>query len=329
MIVVFVVDTSPSMAEPASNSSRSGSKGVSRLDVAKMAIESLSRSMDKRVVDHNRSVLVASAQKAAGKQQQQIQHVGRLEQFDEFLLLSTSLQPDVFQKDGRRRSNSFDGHSTLKKPMSSSPLDEIEAAAEIHAACGAGGRLLFGSIDSLESGALMPDGSSSPGGQPIGMLPHPPNRAEFERELKRLRVATLPNTSSDSSSKPIFPEWAGGAAGLNTALSHGLGLLSRYRLTRGRTVENFGMGRLPWFEHQMATLAKENNSSIGGSEDHNVGRNGSPLQPACLILLTDGECLRLPPEKGGGSLRLQFGNMPLREFYKEREYCRMSSKDRV
>ncbi|KAL3782882.1 hypothetical protein HJC23_006934 [Cyclotella cryptica] len=310
MIVVFVVDTSPSMAEPAR------AKGVSRLDVAKMAIESISRSMDKRVVDHNRSVLVASAQMVAGKQQQQIQHVGRLEQFDEFLLLSTSLQPDAFQKNGRRRSSSFEGHSTLAKPMSSSSLDSIEVAAEMHAACGAGGRLLFGCVDSLESGALIADSSGNPGGQPMGMLPHPPNRADFERELKRLRVATLPNTN-DSSSKPIFPEWAGGAAGLNTALSHGLGLLSRYRLTRGRIVEHFGMGRLPWFEHQMATLAKESSFSVGGTDDHNVGRNGSPLQPACLILLTDGECLRLPPEKGGGSLRLQFGNMPLREFYKE------------
>jgi hypothetical protein len=41
------------------------------------------------------------------------------------------------------------------------------------------------------------------------------------------------------------------------------------------------------------------------------------LQPACLILITDGACLRAPPTEGGGSLQLQYGNMPLREFYQE------------
>ena len=292
MIVVFVIDTSPSMSSPATNT---GITGVSRLDVAKMAVESLSRSLDKRIVDHNRSVLVASAQKMAGKQIAN-DCVGRLEQFDEFLLLSTSLQSDasaVSRKEGRKRSNSFDGKQ--------SSLDSIEVAAEIHASCGAGGRLLFGCVDSER--ALMPIGSSP--GQPT--MPHPPNRGDFEKELKRLKAASF-NGASNS-----FPDWAGGATGLNTALSHGLGLLSRYRLTRGRIVEHFGMGRLPWFEHQMTAFGKD-------KEDHNASRNNSPLQPACLILLTDGECLRLPPEKGGGSLRLQFGNMPLREFYKERKY---------
>ncbi len=43
------------------------------------------------------------------------------------------------------------------------------------------------------------------------------------------------------------------------------------------------------------------------------------LQPACLILLTDGDCLRKLPSEGGGSLQLQFGNIPLREFYRERK----------
>jgi hypothetical protein len=307
MIVVFVVDTSPSMAEPAAQSTKSGAAtGISRLDVAKMAIESLSRSMDKRVADHNRSVLVASAQMAAGKQHHTL---GRLEQFDELMLLSTSLQPDVLhkKKEGRKRSSSCDGQHTSIKRTRSSSFDSIEDAAAMHATCGAGGRLLFGCVDSLENN-YMPDG------QTVGMLPHPPNRADFERELKRLRVATLPQTASDLSLKPSFPEWAGGAAGLNTALSHGLGLLSRYRLTRGRVVEHFGMGRLPWFEHQMAMMPKEKNET-------NASKNVSPLQPACLVLLTDGECLRLPPEKGGGGLRLQFGSIPLREFYKEREYC--------
>ena len=31
------------------------------------------------------------------------------------------------------------------------------------------------------------------------------------------------------------------------------------------------------------------------------------LQPACLILLTDGACLRKSPAEGGGALQLQYG----------------------
>ena len=305
MIVVFVVDTSPSMAKLAVENNKEGSvTGVSRLDMAKMTIESLARSMDKRVVDHNRSVLVASSQMTM----RNLHHVGKLEQFDEFILLSTSLQSDVKSKvrQEQKRNNWLDREHVPSKRARSSSFDSIDRTNVTHMNCGAGGRLLYGSVDSLESGPVQ-DGSA-------GMLPHPPNRANFERELKQLRFASLP-LSDNSTSKQCFPEWAGGAAGLNTALSHGLGLLSRYRLTRGRIVENFGMGRLPWFEHQMATMSNT-------KHDQYPGKNMSPLQPACLVLVTDGECLRLPPEKGGGSLRLQFGNMPLREFYKERE-CRV------
>ena len=57
----------------------------------------------------------------------------------------------------------------------------------------------------------------------------------------------------------------------------------------------------------------------GGDDGNAAGKCDSPLQPACLLLLTDGECLSMPPEKGGGDLTLRFGNMPLREFYKERK----------
>jgi hypothetical protein len=78
------------------------------------------------------------------------------------------------------------------------------------------------------------------------------------------------------------------------------------------------MGRLPWMEHQMTKLSK---SGAAGGDDGNPGSKfDSPLQPACLVLLTDGECLSLPPEEGGGNLTLRFGNMPLRDFYREREY---------
>lgn len=290
MIVVFVIDTSSSMAQPSqSGGGITGHSSISRLDLAKMSVENLSRSMDKRILEHNRNVLMASAQQHQLQQQQQsLQHVdvGRLEQFDDFLLLSSSLQPD---------SNGNGSSSPL------STLDSIEA----HAGCGAGGRMLVGSIEDDKSSAMSDhDGHN--------MVPHPPDRHEFEYELKRLKTAKFPDN------KP-FPDWAGGAIGLNTALSHGLGLLSRYRLTRGRDVEHFGMGRLPWFQHQMAKASNNNNKQQQQSAgwDHDSSSTGPPLQPACLILLTDGECLRLPPEKGGGGLSLRFGNIPLREFYRE------------
>lgn len=115
----------------------------------------------------------------------------------------------------------------------------------------------------------------------------------FQRELKGLVAAKWDPTEP-------FPEDAGGANGLNIALSTGLQLLSRYRL-QNRLTENFGMGRLPNIALQLP--------------------NGSPatsaLQPACLILVTDGACLRQSASAGGGSLQLQYGSQLLREFYKE------------
>lgn len=223
-----------------------------RLDVAKMSVENLARGLDKRVMEHNRRAVLQAA--------------SRLEQFDEFLLLSTGLQPDAGG-----------------------------AFGDDHASCGAGGRLLVGAVA---------EGRCSPGGAAddcCRVVPLP-DRSEFEHELKRLTVSPPPSEKAGGK----FPDRAGGAGGLNAALSHGLGLLSRYRLAR-RIVENFGMGRLPWADHQMAKAGAD-----GGAFRHD-----SPLQPACLILLTDGECLRAPPERGGGPLSLRFGNMPLREFYRE------------
>lgn len=345
MIVVFVVDTSPSMAEPASSTNSAGgsdddikAKGISRLDVAKMAVESLARSMDKRIMEHNRSVVLASAQAVAAGSSSANVDVGRLEQFDEFLLLSTGLQPDLQQQQQQSSSSFISPESKLSSSSSSlavSSTEAIAAAAEAHAACGAGGRLLVGCVEILEDKSNSQSMLDGGGGNAStgGMLPHPPDRVDFERELKRLRSPTLPtisknanserqsnNNNSDPNTATAFPEWAGGAVGLNAALSHGLGLLSRYRLTHGRIVEHFGMGRLPWFEHQMTKLTKGGSTSGEEPNSNIANRNESPLQPACLVLLTDGECLRLPPDKGGGSLRLQFGNMPLREFYREREF---------
>ena len=330
MIVVFVVDTSPSMAAPSSGDNGDGgdaaARGISKLDVAKMTIEHLARSMDKRIMENNKSFLMASAQAASmmvvGKQQQQQQQhldIERLEEFDEFLLLSTSLQPDAAPPPA------YDSGSTphdwltgtLPQPSdmpATNSMHSVSAAVDSHASCGAEGRLLVGSVeDDRGSHTLIHGGLHCPLGI---MVPHPPDRTDFERELKRLRPSTIPMADTESGNK--FPDWAGGAKGLNTALSHGMGLLSRYRLTRGRSVENFGMGRLPWMEHQMTKFTKA--GTPGGDDGNPASKYDSPLQPACLLLLTDGECLSLPPEKGGGDLTLRFGNMPLREFYKERKY---------
>lgn len=52
MIIVFVVDTSPTMAKPAV-----GDSGMSRLDVAKMAVEDLTRQLKKKQAEHLRQLM--------------------------------------------------------------------------------------------------------------------------------------------------------------------------------------------------------------------------------------------------------------------------------
>lgn len=239
MIIVFVIDTSPSMARPAGS--------MSRLDVAKMVVEDLSRVLKKRQGEHSRLLVQDPSL------QRSIHNLGQKGRgTDAMLLLSTSRQyPET-------------------------------------AACGAGGRLLVG------FGSASNEVVATAATDPESMQQH--ERMEsFQRELKSLKAAKW-----DPNSGAPFPEDAGGAVGLNAALSSGLQLLSRYRL-QNRLTENFGMGRLP-------------NAAITMS-------NGSPataaLQPACLVLVTDGACLRQPPKLGGGSLQLHFGSQPLREFYTE------------
>ena len=58
------------------------------------------------------------------------------------------------------------------------------------------------------------------------------------------------------------------------------------------------------------------------SQQHNpnaiiIGSATSALQPACLIVLTDGACLRNSEKQGGGPIQLHYGLQPLREFYQE------------
>lgn len=104
MIVVFVVDTSPSMSRPVS-----GDSGMSRLDLAKMAVEDLSRRLRKGGVEHNSNFVVDSGSKGGGgggigsggggtnATQRSISNIGQgASRQDALLLLSTSRQhPDT------------------------------------------------------------------------------------------------------------------------------------------------------------------------------------------------------------------------------------------
>jgi integrator complex subunit 6 len=315
MIIVFVVDTSPSMGKPllsaaamqkekrkqnaisSGNNTHStvmmgGGTGMSRLDLAKMAVESLAKGLDKRVQQHN-----VQEWSTPPQQQQQMYNIGLGGHCppDQFLLLSTGRQ---------------------KSPQ------HVDTAA-----CGAGGRLLVGYGDSHDphhpgydpskhnNSNNASSSSSSPDEQQVNIQR---THGSFERELKQLRATQWSPSSSSSSSAAAataapnnFPEDGGGAAGLNAALSSGLQLLSRYRL-KNRSTENFGMGRLP-------SSAMVPSSSSLSSAGVSFSNTNASLQRACLVLITDGECLTTSPAEGGGSLQLQFGNMPLREFYQERE----------
>eukprot|EP00814_Leptocylindrus_danicus_P004217 CAMPEP_0116017446 /NCGR_PEP_ID=MMETSP0321-20121206/8052_1 /TAXON_ID=163516 /ORGANISM="Leptocylindrus danicus var. danicus, Strain B650" /LENGTH=279 /DNA_ID=CAMNT_0003487639 /DNA_START=156 /DNA_END=991 /DNA_ORIENTATION=+ len=142
---------------------------------------------------------------------------------------------------------------------------------------GANGLLLVGFPPGVYASSA--EGNANNTGDNAASAVHLRNHASFERELKRLKSTPAP------SSNDKFPEGGGGVVGLNMALSFGFQLLSRFRLHYRKT-ENFGMGRFPY----------SNN-----------------LQPAILILLTDGECLSKPQHEGGGALTLQFGNAPLRD----------------
>jgi hypothetical protein len=165
----------------------------------------------------------------------------------------------------------------------------------VTADCGAGGRLLVGFGDPA---------SNETGNNPMMDLHsqgHHPD--SFQRELKQLKATAWapPPSEAQQGQQPIpFPEDGGGANGLNQALSAGMQMLMRYRL-RFKETENFAMGRLP----SPAIMSP----SGGGTAIH-------ALQPACLILITDGECLNAPPEEGGGSLTLSTSQV-LRDFYQE------------
>jgi integrator complex subunit 6 len=211
---------------------------MSRLDLAKMAVESLAKGLRKRVSEHN-----GQFQQETPAMQQSLHNLGLGHVAnDQFLLLSTARQKST--------------HPGT-------------------AACGAGGRLLVGYGDSMDFNA--DHTVETP-------LLHG-HRGGFDRSLKQLKATPQ--------GQPFPEDGGGGAVGLNIAMNNGIKLMSRYRLNN-RNTENFGLGRLP--SSAMAVNA---------------------LMPACLILLTDVECLNKTAAEGGGKLQLQFGSGPLREFYQE------------
>ncbi len=330
MIVVFVVDTSPSMGEPMKSNKKSikdlmspsfdgntndGSKiknnnqssslcgsGMSKLDLAKMTVESISKMMERRIHEHNTKI--------QSLQQQQKPHSYAGFGYclpDQFLLLTTGRQQQQQQSSSSASSNSV-------------------------ATCGAGGRLIvgFGEYNEKSNVDIQQQQQQQQQQEKHQLLSHMQQNKKhdaFEKELKLLKATTYEKKGGGNIG--TFPEDGGGSNGLNIALSSGLQLLSRYRLHHSCT-ENFGMGRLP-SNSNLIPNNNCNNSAGGGScavggavggkqssqaPQGSLTQAGNALQPACLILLTDGECLRRPKIEGGGSLQLQF-NLPLREFYRE------------
>lgn len=265
--------------DSSSSSNKSSSPmGMSRLDLAKMMVEQIVKMMDRRVYDHNLRL-----QTEANSNNPPLKGLCNLgfAPKDQFLLLSTACP-----------SNHKESNETF------SPF-----------ACGAGGRLLVGfatvsSSETTESSSTTAKATQNDTIQTnIQQIQHQQKqKIEFDKQLKRLRAN--PWKSCENNQKLPFPEDGGGAHGLNIALSTGLQLLSRHRL-QNRYTENFGMGRLLTNFH----LAPNTNGTMQQAT--------CALQPACLILLTDGECLVRPSDEGGGSLQLQFGNIPLKEFYRE------------
>lgn len=273
--------------------------------------ESLAKSLERRIQDHNRHFHNEVTNNNSSVQSSQNAGLGFVGP-DEFLLLST-------------------GRQNIDIPGV--------------AICGAGGRLLVGyntdtisNGNSTGAGSDLSSSSTTPGGKNIQGDPQHiyiqhhvsqqhNNNDRFDRVLKKLKASSYLTDSSNNIIHPpgasavggqqrkktkIFPEDGGGAKGLNVSLSTGFSLLSRYRL-RHRSTENFGMGRLP--SSAMVGFADSQQQSPNNNLTNTIMSNA--LQPACLILLTDGECLTKPKRDGGGALQLNFGNMPLREFYAE------------
>lgn len=280
MIVVFCVDTSPSMAQPLSSNS-----SISRLDVAKMVVEETVKSVRKGTAEQQR-LLMNNTNPSLPRTMAQLGQTTTSN--DSFLLLSTSRQ--------------------------------YSSAATAH--CGAAGRLLVGFSKqhtevSEESSAANVQNSNVggvQGGSNAQQQQQPPEDLweTFQRELKNLQPAQW----NAESGKP-FPDDAGGASGLNVALSAGVQLLAQHRLLQPR-IENFGRGRLP-----CASISLPAPPVTGPGNASAPANNSSIFQPAVLVLVTDGACLRQLPQAGGGSLQLRSPQGLYREPFRwdQRWYC--------
>jgi hypothetical protein len=286
--------------------------GLSKLDIAKMAVEDTSRKLLRQRQAHLRSL----------QQQQQQQS-----------------SPENYRNLGLLPTGGNSGGLAQSLLLLSTSRQSAETAS-----CAVGGRLLVGyatptvgddssnnnNNNSSNNSSSNNNNTGSSGNASSGNTEDASSQQQqqqqqqhqmeaFQRALKSLQVfpgwqaplttATSSPTSSTSSAPP-FPEAAGGATGLNAALSAGLQLLSRYRL-QSRATEHFGLGRLPG----TAVLVPHT-----GSHNHHTSTltTANGLQPACLVVLTDGACLTQPPHLGGGSLQLQFGKtQPLKDLYQE------------
>jgi len=293
MIVVFVVDTSPTMGltmgqTTCANRSEKASTALTRLDIAKMTAETITKAMNRRIQSHNSYVTSFQEQQPCSS----LESIGfgSRATLDYFLLISTGYQGNH----GNR---------------SSSGVTDVRILVD------------YGGLTDLNTSFEVDVSNNTPSHYQTYCASVTQNHLKFEKELKNL---SLPKISEglrrmEKVSNDTFPENGGGVQGLNAALSAGLQLMSRYRL-HNRWTENFGLGRLPStaiVTHGALGLYGSSCSSAGfTSSTHQASQ---ALQPACLILLTDGECLNQRPELGGGALELQYGSIPLREFYKERK----------
>jgi hypothetical protein len=284
---------------------------MSRLDVAKMAVEEFVRQWRKRQSQHVRIL-----QELPAAQQRSLLNVG-LGGSGGVVSAAVATATAAGATAGSGNASLADGGGSGGSSFLHQQPDSLlllSTAVPQHAdadtsSCAAGGRLLVSfagsstaySQQSSSSGGSsgMADNSAAAVAESISQQYHQEMMEAFQKELKGLQCYS--KWDGPSSGRP-FPDEAGGANGLNAALSAGLQLLSRYRL-HNRWTENFGMGRFTSTASMTPTAA--GNAAI------------TALQPACLIVLTDGACLRQSPKDGGGSLQLQYGSQPLRELYNE------------
>ena len=216
---------------------------MSRLDLAKMLVEDISRKLVRQRQTHVR-VLQQPSPTAVGSdanskhqqmndQQRSYRNLGLLganaAATPSFLLLSTSRHsPETASCAAGGRL--LVGFGTSSSGVTTSNVTTEDGNAASGNGVGAGG------ATSPQSAGAAAGTDEDAAASALHQQQHQ-QMESFQRSLKSLQ-AYPHNTNSGSP----FPEQAGGAIGLNAALSAGLQLLSRYRL-QSRWTENFGLGR--------------------------------------------------------------------------------------